>query len=133
MVKKMAHTPMHISPQVLETFQDYNWPGNIREMQNVIERALILTDGEEITNEHISLFNTRSVNESQSSLEENGHNISEQPHNNDQNNLSLDEYLVHFLKTHEHITETELAKQLGISRKTLWEKRNRLNIPKKAK
>jgi len=138
MVKKMAHTPIHFSPQVLEIFQDYNWPGNIREMQNVIERALILTDGEEITNEQISLFNNNAVIASQSTLEENGNSISGQLHHNDQsnnvkNNLSLDEYLVHFLKTHEHITETELAKQLGISRKTLWEKRNRLNIPKKAK
>src|SRR5437870_3403768 len=30
----------------LELFQDYDWPGNVRELQNVIERAVILSDGE---------------------------------------------------------------------------------------
>jgi formate hydrogenlyase transcriptional activator len=27
-------------------FQTYDWPGNVRELQNVIERAVILNDGE---------------------------------------------------------------------------------------
>jgi formate hydrogenlyase transcriptional activator len=30
----------------IETLQNYNWPGNIRELQNVIERAVILSEGE---------------------------------------------------------------------------------------
>jgi formate hydrogenlyase transcriptional activator len=30
----------------LELFQNYDWPGNVRELQNVIERAVILSDGE---------------------------------------------------------------------------------------
>ncbi len=30
----------------LELFQNYHWPGNVRELQNVIERAVILSDGE---------------------------------------------------------------------------------------
>ena len=30
----------------MELFQDYDWPGNVRELQNVIERAVILSDGE---------------------------------------------------------------------------------------
>jgi formate hydrogenlyase transcriptional activator len=32
--------------RTLELFQAYDWPGNIRELQNVIERAVILSDGE---------------------------------------------------------------------------------------
>jgi len=35
-----------IPDEVLEGFRHYDWPGNIRELQNVIERAVILTDGE---------------------------------------------------------------------------------------
>ncbi len=127
-VKKMAHAPVNFSSVVLQKFQEYSWPGNIREMQNIIERALILTDDDEINLEHISLFkeDCLEVHEmagSHSSLEP----VSAV------NNLSLDEYLIYFLKENIHKTETELARQLGISRKTLWEKRNRLNIPKKAK
>ncbi len=37
-----------VSPAVMEILQQYSWPGNIRELQNVIERALILADGEEV-------------------------------------------------------------------------------------
>jgi formate hydrogenlyase transcriptional activator len=37
----------HIKKSTLALFQSYEWPGNIRELQNVIERAVILCDGEE--------------------------------------------------------------------------------------
>lgn len=36
----------HITRRTLELFQAYDWPGNIRELQNVIERAVILCDSE---------------------------------------------------------------------------------------
>ena len=36
----------NISKKTLELFQTYDWPGNIRELQNVVERAVILCDGE---------------------------------------------------------------------------------------
>ena len=36
----------HINKETLDLFQAYDWPGNIRELQNVIERAVILCDGE---------------------------------------------------------------------------------------
>jgi formate hydrogenlyase transcriptional activator len=36
----------NISRKTLDLFQAYDWPGNIRELQNVVERAVILCDGE---------------------------------------------------------------------------------------
>ena len=36
----------NISKDTLDLFQAYDWPGNIRELQNVIERAMIVCDGE---------------------------------------------------------------------------------------
>jgi formate hydrogenlyase transcriptional activator len=38
-----------IDRRTLDLFQKYHWPGNIRELQNVIERAVILCDGETFT------------------------------------------------------------------------------------
>jgi PAS domain S-box-containing protein len=35
-----------IKKQTLELFQAYDWPGNVRELQNVVERAVILCDGD---------------------------------------------------------------------------------------
>ena len=35
-----------IDPQTLSMFQSYTWPGNIRELQNVVERAVILSEGD---------------------------------------------------------------------------------------
>jgi len=45
--KKAGKKIRHIKRKTLELFQRYHWPGNIRELQNVIERAVILCDGEE--------------------------------------------------------------------------------------
>src|SRR6195256_4775083 len=36
----------NINKGTLDLFQNYDWPGNVRELQNVIERAVILNDGE---------------------------------------------------------------------------------------
>jgi two-component system NtrC family response regulator len=39
---------LRFSPGVLATLQEHGWPGNIRELQNVIERAVVVCDGPEI-------------------------------------------------------------------------------------
>ena len=45
---------------------------------------------------------------------------------------SLEGYLRRFVLSHQHeLSETELAKRLGISRKTLWERRQRMGIPRR--
>ena len=44
--KKAGKKIRNIRKQTLELFQAYDWPGNIRELQNVIERAVVLCDSE---------------------------------------------------------------------------------------
>jgi DNA-binding NtrC family response regulator len=47
-------------------------------------------------------------------------------------NLSLEGYFTRFvLENQDHMNETDLAKKLGISRKSLWERRNKLGINRK--
>ena len=45
-----------ISPQAMRLIKKYNWPGNIRELDNVIERAIILTEDEIIGVEDLHIF-----------------------------------------------------------------------------
>jgi formate hydrogenlyase transcriptional activator len=44
--KKAGRKIRSISKDTLNVFQSYDWPGNIRELQNVVERAVILCDGD---------------------------------------------------------------------------------------
>ncbi len=52
--------PTTISDQAQSALLSYSWPGNIRELQNVIERAVILSRGE-IAEEHLNLEDTKKV------------------------------------------------------------------------
>jgi two-component system NtrC family response regulator len=40
----------------MPSFSNYRWPGNIRELENVIERLVVLTPGNEITASHLPAF-----------------------------------------------------------------------------
>jgi len=44
--KKAGKKFRRIDKRTLKMFQAYNWPGNVRELQNVIERAVILSEGD---------------------------------------------------------------------------------------
>lgn len=45
---------LSISPDAIEVMNKYHWPGNIRELENVIKRAIVLTKGSLITKELIA-------------------------------------------------------------------------------
>ena len=49
-LRKRVHT---LAPDVAAAFRRYEWPGNVRELRNVIERALILEDGDVITMKYV--------------------------------------------------------------------------------
>ncbi|HXU08845.1 MAG TPA: helix-turn-helix domain-containing protein, partial [Blastocatellia bacterium] len=42
-----------LTPEVIDTFRRYPWPGNVRELRNVIERVMILEDGDLITTDYL--------------------------------------------------------------------------------
>ena len=44
-----GEAPKQLAPSAKEVLQEYNWPGNVRELENALERAAILTAGNEIT------------------------------------------------------------------------------------
>jgi transcriptional regulator with GAF, ATPase, and Fis domain len=44
-----------VAPEVLDLFFDHDWPGNLRELENVLSRGLILAGGGELRPEHVVL------------------------------------------------------------------------------
>lgn len=47
------HKQKSISPEVYRIFESYYWPGNVRELENIIERAVILSEGLIIEPRHL--------------------------------------------------------------------------------
>jgi len=130
--EKMNRGAMALTQASRQAISQYQWPGNVRELENAIERAVILADDNEITPENMAIdvspdqFVPQALKENllepetTSSVESN------------QGDLSLDDYFMHFvLENEDGMNETDLARKLGVSRKCLWERRQRLGIPRK--
>ncbi|MBI2479060.1 MAG: sigma-54-dependent Fis family transcriptional regulator, partial [Planctomycetia bacterium] len=52
------------TPQAMELLERYRWPGNIRELKNVIERAVLLAQGEYLDTGDLTLSNLATASES---------------------------------------------------------------------
>jgi two-component system, NtrC family, response regulator AtoC len=57
-----------ITDRAMELLADYPWKGNVRELENCIERAMILCDGDRITEDHLSLSRQFSLESSLKNL-----------------------------------------------------------------
>lgn len=116
---KAKREPMHFTEDCLDAMYRYHWPGNVRELENAIERAVILCEGNTITLDLLGIDVDLSRPASEKKTAE-------------QAGMSLEDYFQNFVLEHEDsMTETELASRLGISRKSLWERRQRMGIPRR--
>ncbi|GGF19538.1 sigma-54-dependent transcriptional regulator [Flavobacterium limi] len=101
------------SPEVVAIFQKYSWPGNLRELQNCIKRATLLSQGDFIESDvlPIEFFQTEKSGTSGSfSLSDNEK-----------------EAIIHALSRTQN-NKSEAAKLLKITRKTLYNKLKQYNI-----
>jgi transcriptional regulator with PAS, ATPase and Fis domain len=111
--------PFKIDSRVIEAFQNYDWPGNIRELQNTIERLVILAENFEIKVEDIP-FNIRAP---KPSTRMGGDLYSP--------DTPLEEVeKTHILKalTFHHGNKTRAAQALGITIKTLYNKLHKYGV-----
>ncbi len=46
--EEMNMSPKRLTPESMEALKNYLWPGNVRELENVIERTIVLADGDEV-------------------------------------------------------------------------------------
>jgi DNA-binding NtrC family response regulator len=108
--------PHRMSPAALARLDDYHWPGNIRELENVIERAAILSDGQEIQARDLPPFAAATIAPAQSD-----------------DTRPLKERVAQAVRTverqailealqAEHGSPTRAARRLGISRASFYNK-----------
>jgi len=129
--KRLGREGLRFGPDAESAIRHYGWPGNVRELENAVERAVILSENSQISADLLGIdieLGSLDEDEDFSGL------VSVTPSANHEptEDLSLEDYFQHFVLEHQdHMTETELARKLGVSRKCLWERRQRLGIPRR--
>ena len=103
---RFGREPLELSERARGWMSDYDWPGNLRELRNVLERELVSSDGDTLDPEAPIEAGRRP--ESLKELEK-----------------------AHIRRTLAYTRghQGEAARILGISRKALWEKRRRYGLP----
>ena len=127
--KRLKTKVLKLSDSAKQAIANYSWPGNVRELENAIERAVVLAEEAEISEELLAIDDVEKQLSSQQSESQDPKDVPEPIEA-----LSLEDYFQRFVLEHQDtMNETQLAKKLGISRKCLWERRQRFGIPRKKK
>jgi DNA-binding NtrC family response regulator len=109
--KKAKKNIETISPQAIKAMREYDWPGNIRELENTIERAVVLSKGNGIDIEDLMYHGISASPALLSPLGGNYKTLEEMEK----------EYIKAVLRT-QHGNKSKASRLLGIDRKTLWAK-----------
>jgi DNA-binding NtrC family response regulator len=105
-----------VSPEAMKILEQYGWPGNVREVRNVIERAVILASGEFVEPKHLPPLVAESAVVARPTMAlEPGMTVDE-----------AEERLILMTLKHTNDNKTRAAEILGISLKTLHNKINRM-------
>lgn len=103
----------HFSPEVVGKFKSYSWPGNLRELRNVVRRSVLLTQGDEV--ELISLPNEILTDAVKTDVVTEGSNLKLIQAANEKELIISTLRKVNFNKS-------KAARLLNIDRKTLYNK-----------
>ncbi|MBC3956104.1 sigma-54-dependent transcriptional regulator [Pseudomonas triticifolii] len=130
---KVGRNDLTFAPDAEQAIRHYSWPGNVRELENAVERSVILCENPEITADLLGIdIELDGLGDDEYMGLSPLSNGAASTNNEPTEDLSLEDYFQHFVLEHQdHMTETELARKLGVSRKCLWERRQRLGIPRR--
>jgi DNA-binding NtrC family response regulator len=130
--KRLKSPLLDFASDATQAIAAYPWPGNVRELENAIERAVVLAETDIINADLLAIdINSRAqYRPPQAAIPE----LAAVAQDESGEELSLEDYFQHFVLEHQdQMNETQLAKKLGISRKCLWERRQRFGLPRKKK
>jgi DNA-binding NtrC family response regulator len=114
--KELGKEVKFIEEKAERLLAGYYWPGNVRELQNIIERAVLITESNIIFTEHLPESLRADSSFAAESLEE---------------ALTIEEYTKEFIRKYQDTnSEQKISQMLGITRKALWEKRKRWSLLK---
>ncbi|MCY3885015.1 MAG: sigma 54-interacting transcriptional regulator [Gammaproteobacteria bacterium] len=113
----LGRSELGFEDSTVTRMMSYDWPGNVRELDQAVERAVLVSESDRILPADLGID---SIPPPQRENEQFSGEFT-----------SLEDYFIEFVRSNEErFTETELAEKLGISRKSLWERRNKLGIPR---
>jgi DNA-binding NtrC family response regulator len=107
---------IELESSATEALSRYSWPGNIRELRNVLQRALLLAENNVITDRELHFFPAR--------FEE----LAVQPSTSDLTLREMEKTHIANVLAQEFGSVQRTAKRLGIPRSSLYNKLNRLGI-----
>ena len=121
----MRHPICELTPDALTAMESYNWPGNVREMENVIERVVALTDGNIIDRQDLPPQIAGNLNKNGLlpvlHIPEEGLDLSETM-------AHLERHLIQQAMERSHSIKARAASLLNINRTTLVEKIKRYGM-----
>ncbi|MBU2492369.1 MAG: sigma 54-interacting transcriptional regulator [Bacteroidetes bacterium] len=117
--KKFKKDIHYVSPNALRVITHYKWPGNIRELENIIEHAFVVCNSDAIRTEHLP-EKLQLLVEELNLNDENNPNI--KPLDNIEKEL-IESTLKKFKGN-----RVETASALGINKSTLWRKMKKFNL-----
>jgi DNA-binding NtrC family response regulator len=115
--KRAKKNIISISDEAKKALMEYEWPGNIRELENTIERAVVLSKGKQIEMENLMYHGIRVKSEMWNSIGEKIRTLEE-----------IEKEYIKFILQAQNGRKSITAKALGIDRKTLWAKIKKYNL-----
>lgn len=119
-IKRYARSKIELSKEIYNCFHQYSWPGNVRELKNLIERLVVLADGEWLSVDSLP-DEIRHIRASTGKLPfvlpEEGIDLEE-----------LEKEVIHLALEKHHGNQTHTAKYLNITRNTLIYRMQKFNL-----
>ena len=120
-LKKYNYQGHKLSKDIMKQFESYDWPGNVRELKNILERAIILSDGKDIQAHHIGIRPTENTGMAKAE-------VGEGPKVEDLSLEEMEKNMIMEALRKSKGNKTEAAKSLHITRRMLYSRMKKYGL-----